>query len=129
LEEAEPNTKDVPLHIAALEHKAEIVLKLLEAGANSNALNEHQLTPLHIAGDLRVFQILVEHGANVNAKAVDGSTPIMRASSHEEKKDTLSEAVKYLLSKGNYPFFSSNINPSKEQIFWTKMYSAKLHSS
>lgn len=72
----------------------EKITKLLDAGANANALNEGTLdTPLHVLGDrfetqpkkqlsdklLEVARLLLDKGADVNAVNVWGRTPLMLA--------------------------------------------------
>ncbi len=52
------------------------------------------MTPLHWAaasGDTIVAQLLIAEGANVNAKSLDGMTPlaVARAMGHEEVADLL----------------------------------------
>lgn len=61
------------LHIAARDVKRlQIVIRLLEYGANIDALNDIEQTPLFVAqsnwrvNNLEVVKYLVEHGANVN---------------------------------------------------------------
>lgn len=62
---------------------AEAAVKLLvEAGADVNAANEADFTPLHAAtfrGWNEVIQYLVEHGANINARDYRGRTPFRMA--------------------------------------------------
>ncbi len=56
----------------------EAVKILVEAGANVNAVNEADFTPLHGAafrGLNEIIQYLVEHGANINARDFRGRTP------------------------------------------------------
>ena len=57
---------------AVNKNQKEIVLKLLEKGANPNANDEYGDTPLSKAvrpGHEEMFKLLLEHGANVNAKS------------------------------------------------------------
>ena len=82
---------DTPLHLAATvqwkyrfegEHN-EIVEFLLKCGADVNAENYDDQTPLHIAaksGRMGIVRILIKHGADVNAgEDIDGWTPIHSA--------------------------------------------------
>ena len=60
----------------------ESVKVLLEAGANINAVNEADFTALHGAafrGLNEIVQILVEHGADINARDFRGRTPFRLA--------------------------------------------------
>lgn len=63
---------DTILHIAAESSVTlEILAILLEAGANVNAKNKNQSTPLHVAvhyNQLEKVKLLVAHGANPNAQ-------------------------------------------------------------
>ena len=54
----------------------EIVRILVEGGANVNARCIYGLTPLHHAGSLEIAVFLVEHGADVNARDNYGRTPL-----------------------------------------------------
>lgn len=76
-----------PIYLAALNGYAEIVLVLIEANADVNAAcTEYKLTPLHAsihsgaedASDqyLKIVGYLIAAGANVNATALDGTTPL-----------------------------------------------------
>ncbi|QQP35271.1 Neurogenic locus Notch proteinlike [Caligus rogercresseyi] len=72
-----------PLHLAARFARADAAKKLLDAGADANAEDFTGRTPLHsaIAADAQgVFQILLRNRAtNLNAKAYDGTTPLILA--------------------------------------------------
>ena len=55
------------------------VKELLERGANPNAKDGDEETPLHYAaakGSVDIAKLLIDKGANVNAKSVDGFTPL-----------------------------------------------------
>ncbi|KAH8977324.1 ankyrin repeat-containing domain protein [Lactarius deliciosus] len=60
---------------------------LIQHGADVNAQNGDQSTPLHLAASSRlavegnVVRLLLKHGANVDAKDGDGRTPLQVASS------------------------------------------------
>jgi ankyrin repeat protein len=52
---------------------------LLAAGANVMARDGGQMTPLHsaaVSGNLGVFMLLVQKGADIEAKTVRGKTPL-----------------------------------------------------
>ena len=60
--------------------------------------NNFQWTPLHFAfrsGNLEAVTLLIELGANINAVAINGATPIMRAI--EKGKPDI---VKLLIERG-----------------------------
>ena len=57
-----------------------------------NAKNESGWTPLHEATDWRheeIVELLIATGADVNAKNVDGQTPLDHAERHGETSDLL----------------------------------------
>ena len=65
----------------------EAVKLLLDAGADVNAVNEADFTALHGAayrGLNEVIQILVEHGANINARDFRGRTPYRLAEGNKQ---------------------------------------------
>jgi ankyrin repeat protein len=69
------------IHSAAIAGKSDVVLALLEANPTLvNATLEWQgLTPLHLAvrhDQLETVQVLLEHGADVNASDKLGRTPL-----------------------------------------------------
>jgi ankyrin repeat protein len=83
------------LQVASGVHDAEAVRVLLEADADPNMADEAGETPLHWLTSIEdahqghpcaemhhyaeIARLLIKHGANVNAAATDGSTPIMNA--------------------------------------------------
>ena len=57
---------------------------LIKHGADVNAQNETNLTPLHRAsllGNIQIVQLLIDHGADVTAKDWKHQTPLHYASS------------------------------------------------
>ena len=88
------------LHYAALYSSPEAMTLLIEAGARVNAANRAGVTPLFTAlGDLAKVRLLVEKGADVDAKAADGRSPVRNAASLPSG----APVVEYLLSKGAKP--------------------------
>ncbi|GMH45393.1 hypothetical protein BSKO_13350 [Bryopsis sp. KO-2023] len=73
------STSLTPLHVTPLNMGSEgIALALIASGSNIDALSNSSWTPLHFAaywGNEKVMEVLVERGANVEAKAEDGKTP------------------------------------------------------
>lgn len=70
--------------IHALGEAAQLAVaeRLVQAGADVNARNWRQLTPLHRAvraNRIGYVRFLIEHGADVNAADVAGDTPLRRA--------------------------------------------------
>ncbi|MCL2710874.1 MAG: ankyrin repeat domain-containing protein [Planctomycetaceae bacterium] len=79
-----------------------IIKYLVAAGADINAKNNHDETPLHRAtgpnGDVTIVETLVAAGANVHAKDKNGTTPIHNAIFIYGGRNV--EVVKFLVSKG-----------------------------
>ena len=71
---------------------------LLEHGADVNARDEHDSTPLHEAarnGRVEAIHVLLEYGADVNARKVDNTTTL-----HEAAQGGSIEAIRLLLELG-----------------------------
>ncbi|KAK2766263.1 hypothetical protein FQN54_007780 [Arachnomyces sp. PD_36] len=66
-----------PLHLAS---KPEILLLLLERGADVNAGGPNGRTVLHTVSEAEIAQLLLENGADVNIGDSDGYTPLHLAS-------------------------------------------------
>jgi len=86
-----------PLFVAAREGHAAVIDLLLKAGADANSTNSTGATPLMLAsGDLASVKLLLDHGANVNAKENTwGETPLMFASAFNRV-----DVVKLLMARG-----------------------------
>ena len=73
-----------PLCFALLWSQAEPVVQyLIEKGANIEAKDQRERTPLHEAcqkGNLSIVQYLIEKGANIEAKENNQQTPLHYAS-------------------------------------------------
>lgn len=70
-----------PLHLAAFHARAEVVGELLKQGANKDALDDKQGTPLHWAAmnnRLNIVAILLDAGADftIRRNGKDGATPV-----------------------------------------------------
>jgi ankyrin repeat protein len=93
----ENNLHSRPLHYAAIYGSADAVRILLEAGADPNARNQQEATPLiYAAWDFAKIQLLVDKGAQVNVAAKNGITPLMIAASALGN----SRSAEYLLAHG-----------------------------
>jgi len=60
------------LHRASLGKHVKVMLRLLKAGANPNAMNVHGWTPVHMAfslGSMEVVEVLVRNGGDLNKRA------------------------------------------------------------
>ena len=84
---ANPNVRDAArrggvLALAAADGQAEVVRKLLVAGADPDQRGESGFTPLGIAalrGHARVVKQLLRHGADPDRKSADGAPPLVNA--------------------------------------------------
>ena len=77
---------------------ADIVKALLNHGANPNARAKYGLTPLHYAASPEVATVLMDHGADVMAKDMGGQTPLHYAA--ERPRDEKGKVAKVLLDRG-----------------------------
>ncbi|KAI2601749.1 ankyrin [Hypoxylon sp. NC1633] len=94
-----------PLHISASRGNLEITDYLLEKGADVNALDKDENTPLHVAilskssKTDEIVRKLISNGAELDFRDDNGATPLMLAA-----KDGLWNVVKILLDAGADPF-------------------------
>lgn len=90
------NSRDEsPLMMAALRGHTDLVVRLVERGAD---VNKTGWTPLHYAatrGDLVAMQVLLDHHAYIDAESPNGSTPLMMSAMYGTPA-----AVKLLLIAG-----------------------------
>lgn len=81
--DAPTNGKLTALYIAVINDHAEMVEFLLtEYKANTNIIAKRNLTPLHIAvmhGNIKIVQLLLDHGADKGAQSDIGNTPLHNA--------------------------------------------------
>nr|XP_029732091.1 uncharacterized protein LOC115268182 [Aedes albopictus] len=80
------------IHCAAQEGMIKKVRKLIDDGANVNALNLNELTALHLsssAGHSLVVELLLENGASVNNVEIHGWTPLHFACQNDRKEVVL----------------------------------------
>ena len=80
---------------AFLEHRSDIVMLLLDHGADANHPDNNGGTPLHIAsqrGFIDIVRLLLHHGADVNRPDIFGITPL-----HDALKTSHDEIIRLLL--------------------------------
>jgi len=104
-----------PLALAAYFGNREAARLLLASGADVHATGRNATAnqPLHaaVAGKRQeLVELLVEHGADVNAQDGDGWTPLNLAA-HEGSLDTIT----YLLAHGADPSIASNAGQTPRQ--------------
>jgi len=86
----------MPLHKAAEAGHIEAVKKHLAAGKDVNAkLKYGGATPLHLAANKEIAELLIANGADVNAKSKAGCTPLHVAGFRGHK-----EIAELLIAKG-----------------------------
>ena len=108
------------LHYAVERKHLPIVEFLVSQGADVHLQTEHVPTPLHLAakvGDAAIAKFLIDHGANVDAKAQKfGPTPLQEALIHSN-----SSVVQVLLKAGAKSNFftdvaSGNLDAVKKRL-------------
>lgn len=95
------------IYLASNYNHGDVVLALLEAGADPDTFTEAKSNPLLIAvaeGHADVVEILLDNNADVFATGVDGITPIMVAVQYKGGNAAIhSRLVKLLLDAGADP--------------------------
>ena len=90
----------------------EKVLRLLKLGADINVQSRKGKTALHCAakaGFIKVVNLLIEKGANIDATDNKGETPLFEAlRSTIKDREKLHEKLDTLLNKGANPNFNNN---------------------
>jgi len=84
------------LQSAAGRGHVDVVLVLLGHGANVGNKDHHGMTALHRADNPAVAKILLDRGADLSARSVDGWTPLRMALKYNKSDDL----VRYLLERG-----------------------------
>jgi cytohesin len=77
---SDASTGETPLHAAIAERHGDVAELLIDKGADVNARNMSQLTPLHFLGVYmhapKLAELLIQKGADVNAREQAGHTPL-----------------------------------------------------
>jgi ankyrin repeat protein len=102
------NTQDndgyTALHIGILEAKTDCVLELINVGAELNTSTVQKATPLITAsalGHLEIVQLLIDNGADINARGINGITALRCAVQHIETAKALIYAGADINAKTN----------------------------
>jgi ankyrin repeat protein len=80
-----------PLHHAARFGHKDVVIWLIEHGAEVNAAAYNGFTPLHLAERKEIAEILIKAGAKLDQKDTWGKTPLQSAA--EDRKQEVVEAI------------------------------------
>ena len=84
------------LHEAVGEHCLETIQLLIAAGADVNAKNDHNITPLHLAAYDYIAEALIDAGANIESKSKTGATPLHTLVAEPDSY----EVIEVLLKRG-----------------------------
>ena len=136
------NKRVTAFHVACQYHELEIMQFLVSRGANVHGLTLSGVNALHYAiqanapPSIPVFQYLLDHHVNPNAKTDRGNTPLQLAINMVKLDKQYVEMVKYLISQAvdpsevrQHPYFVEVYRrnyPSLICLFW--MMVAKQHS-
>jgi ankyrin repeat protein len=101
------------LHLA-IEYRQDVdfVKYLVSLGANVNAKNDNDWTPLYLTNSIEILKYLVSQGAEVHVKDNDGKTLLHNAVEHNANIDVL----KYIISQG--ADVNARDNTSKTPLHW-----------
>lgn len=88
-----------PLHLAAVNGHKDVVLQLIQKGADVNLKSQkNKRSPLHYAawkGHAEVVQLLLKKGAEVDSREIDGETPLYYGGASGNL-----QVIKLLVAKG-----------------------------
>ena len=103
--------RDYKLYYAAREGQVDVVINMLDEGADINKAQILGYTPLIIAsqnGHLEVVRILLERGADINKAMKNGATPLSMAS-REGNVEIVELLKNYILTKQKKDLVTKNI--------------------
>jgi ankyrin repeat protein len=83
-----------PLHVFALESRVDLVAYFLKRGVYADERDDSGNTPLHLAKDITIVSLLLNAGADPNARNAVDATPLMKASRYPPT------ALRLLIAKG-----------------------------
>lgn len=94
-----------PVHLLDMYFEEEILDLLLANGADINAGNDEGVTLLHIITDPDAVAVIVEKGANIEARDMRGWTPLIM---HADNQQNGSDVLAALLAHGANPNAKGN---------------------
>lgn len=119
LESKSSITGATPLLVAIAENHPDIAKLLIGKGANVNATNIARGTALHIAAfnhQASLVQLLIAHGAKVDAKTEDGKTPLDSVNKvlaqYPRSAPEFAETIALLESAMSKPSTSKKVRPA-----------------
>ena len=100
-----PRSRFTRLHIAARYGYVKVAGVLLDKGADINSEGNScgALTPLHVAGSLKIAGLLAAKGARIDARNTEGQLPI-----HTVAEFGAASVVQWLIGKGQDPNVPDN---------------------
>ena len=97
---AKDNDGYTPLHSAVRDNNAAEAKRLIDNGADVNARDNFDGTPLHHIADVEVAKLLIDNGADVNAKGRYGHTLLHHITTWATRYSNAVEIAKLLIDNG-----------------------------
>ena len=119
------------LHGVASEEHIDIAEWLIKQGINPNVKNDDGITPLHLAAYPEMVELLCSLGANIDAQANNGYTPLMNNAVEPDTEEVmealleLGAKINVKDKKGRTAFDLSNMRGEDEKVKLLKTYGAK----
>lgn len=82
------------LHDVIAEHRVEIIELLIFHGANVNAQNDEGIAPLHLAGYDYMVEALLKHGAIIDLESTTGDTPLSNQTAEQDSEEVMEALLK-----------------------------------